>query len=657
MKNLSKPIVVLTCLLFGNALYAQTNTAEMVFSNSENSITHKSMSQNTSMEVYVSGLMIKVKVRQQFRNNSNEWMNGRYLFPLPETAAVNEYRLRVDEKLIESEVHEKSEARKIYQTAKANGQQAALIDSQRANLFSTEIANVAAGSVVETELVYYDQVHYENGIFSLRLLTTLTPRFNGKQAETIVTGIADADLINPPMTHLKREDRDNLTLQMNINAGLPIATIQSTTHDIEWLKHDSGYDVSLRQGTAHMDRDAVISWQLEPSSTPHIATFSESYADKQYVNLLVVPPESISHKPIPRTIIFVVDTSGSMSGISILQARQSLQNAMKRLDTNQYFNVIEFNDRARVFYPEPLLATSQNLTRAIQAVDSLNADGGTNMYTALTQAFEQPTVHDTIKQIIFITDGSVGDEQGLFSLIKQRINNDRLFTVGIGSAPNSHFMRKAAKYGRGTFTYVDNLNQVKNTMDKLFEKLERPVLQDIAISWPASSAAIAYPEPIPDLYHGQPLQITAELEQAGGEVNITGRLGKELWQKNVKLPTKDNSQGTHIIWAKASVDNYLEARIDGISDELIKPKVVAVGLLHQLVTPFTSMVAVDKTPVNSNPENNLDTEVENLMPSGNTMRINYPQTATNADQHILVALGLMLMLFLRSLLRPVERRS
>ena len=122
-------------------------------------------------------------------------------------------------------------------------------------------------------------------------------------------------------------------------------------------------------------------------------------------------------------------------------------------------------------------------------------------------------------------------------------------------------------------------------------------------------------------------------------------------------PVQDNSQGTHIIWAKASVDNYLEARIDGISDELIKPKVVAVGLLHQLVTPFTSMVAVDKTPVNSNPENNLDTEVENLMPSGNTMRINYPQTATNADQHILVALGLMLMLFLRSLLRPVERRS
>ena len=154
MKNLSKPIVVLTCLLFGNALYAQTNTAEMVFSNSENSITHKSMSQNTSMEVYVSGLMIKVKVRQQFRNNSNEWMNGRYLFPLPETAAVNEYRLRVDEKLIESEVHEKSEARKIYQTAKANGQQAALIDSQRANLFSTEIANLSLIHISEPTRPY-----------------------------------------------------------------------------------------------------------------------------------------------------------------------------------------------------------------------------------------------------------------------------------------------------------------------------------------------------------------------------------------------------------------------------------------------------------------------------------------------------------------------
>lgn len=657
MKTLSKQLVILTSLILCTQLHADTNTGEMVFSNNENSITHQSMSQNTSMEVDVSGLMIKVKIRQQFRNNSDQWMNGRYLFPLPETAAVNEYRLRVDDKLIESEVHEKSEAKKIYQTAKANGQQAALVTSQRANLFSTEIANVAAGSLVETELVYYDQVHYEDGTFSLRLPTTLTPRFNGKQAETILTDIVDANLINPPMTHMKREDRDNLTLQMNINAGLPITTIQSSTHDIEWLEHDMGYEVSLRQGKASMDRDAVISWQLDPSSSPHIATFSESYADKQYVNLLVVPPVTASSEAIPRTIVFVIDTSGSMSGISILQARQSLQNALKRLDTNQYFNVIEFDDTARVFYPEPLLATSQNLTRAIQAVDNLNADGGTNIYTALTQAFEQPAMQDTIKQIIFITDGSVGDEQGLFSLIKERIDNDRLFTIGIGSAPNSHFMRKAAKYGRGTFTYIDNLNQVKKTMDNLFEKLERPILQDLAVSWPASSKAISYPQQIPDLYHGQPLQVTAELAQAGGEAKITGRFGKELWQQTVKLPAKDNSQGTHIIWAKASIDDYLEARIDGISDDLIKPKVVAVGLLHQLVTPFTSMVAVDKTPVNSNPENNLDAEVANLMPAGNTMRINYPQTATNADQHILVALGLMLMLFLRSLLRPVGRRS
>ena len=121
MKNLSKPIVVLTCLLFGNPLFAETNSGEMLFSNSENTITHKSMSQNTSMEVDVSGLIIKVKVRQQFRNNSNEWMNGRYLFPLPDTAAVNEYRLRVDEKLIESEVHEKSEARKSTKPPKQTG--------------------------------------------------------------------------------------------------------------------------------------------------------------------------------------------------------------------------------------------------------------------------------------------------------------------------------------------------------------------------------------------------------------------------------------------------------------------------------------------------------------------------------------------------------
>ncbi len=654
MKKITRKLLILTSFFLINHASAEPGGGEMKFSNAEKNITHNSISQNTSMEVSVSGLIVQVKIRQQFRNNSDQWMNGRYLFPLPENAAVNEYRLRVDEKLIESEVHEKSEAKKIYQTAKANGQQAALLSSERANLFSTEIANVAAGALVETELVYYDQVHYEDGIFSLRLPTTLTPRFNGKQAETITSDIEDAHLIEPPMTHIKRKDRDNLTLQININPGLPVSTITSATHNIDWSEDEDGYNISLRQGSASMDGDFVLKWELHPSTTPHIATFSEGYADKQYVNLLVVPPATKTTGPIPRTVVFVIDTSGSMAGVSILQARQSLQNALKRLDTNQYFNVIEFNDSARAFYSEPLLATSQNLNKAINSVDNLNADGGTNIHAALSRAFEQTAMQETLKQIVFITDGSVGDEQGLFRFIKERIDTDRLFTVGIGSAPNSHFMRKAAKYGRGTFTYVDNLNQIQSTMDRLFEKLESPVLQDLAINWPSASSVSSYPQQIPDLYHGQPLQVTAELEKAGGEVSITGRFDKKLWQQSITLPSNNNSKGLHIIWAKARVDDYLEDKLEGISDDLIKPKVVAVGLLHQLVTPYTSMVAVDKTRVNSNPQNNLDAEVANLMPSGNTMQIHYPQTATKADQHIFIALCLMLMLFLRSLLRPVR---
>lgn len=655
MNTITRQFLILTSLLVLNQAAAEPGTGEMQFSNAENSITHQSMSQNTSMQVEVSGMVAQVKIRQQFRNNSAQWMNGRYLFPLPDTAAVNQYRLRVDGKLIESEVHEKTAAKKIYQAAKAKGQQAALLSSHRPNLFSTEIANVPAGAVVETELVYYDQAHYEDGTFSMRLPTTITPRFNGSQAYTITSDVEDADLISPPMTHLKQEDRDNLTVQMRINPGLPVASITSNSHAIDWFENEDGYSVELTQGTAIMNRDMVIQWNLHPSASPHVATFSERYAGKQYLNLLLVPPVKKTTTPIPRTVVFVIDTSGSMSGVSILQARQSLQNALKRLDNNQYFNVIEFNDHARNFYSEPLLATRENLASAIRDVDNLNANGGTNIHAALTHAFEQPAMHESIKQIVFITDGSVGDEQGLFGLIKERIDNDRLFTIGIGSAPNSHFMRKAAKYGRGSFTFVDNLNKVQKTMDQLFEKLERPVLQDLTLAWPSNSTVSSYPEMIPDLYHGQPLQITAQLEQAGGELDISGRFGSELWQQKITLPESDNSTGLHLIWAKASVDHHMEARIDGISEALIKPKVVAIGLQHQLVTPYTSMVAVDKTPVNSNPENNLDTEVANLMPSGNTMQIHYPQTATRADQHIMIAICLMVMLFLRSLLRPATR--
>ena len=186
-----------------------------------------------------------------------------------------------------------------------------------------------------------------------------------------------------------------------------------------------------------------------------------------------------------REVIFVVDTSGSMGGVSIEQARASVSQALQQLRTQDYFNIIEFNSRHRSLYRRPMPATRHHVQRAQEFVRMLQASGGTEMRPALHAALAKLPETDAyqeqapLRQIIFITDGAVGNELALFEDISAQLGDNRLFTVGIGSAPNSWFMRKAAQFGRGSHTHIGNLDEVGEKMVALFERLARPVAVDV----------------------------------------------------------------------------------------------------------------------------------------------------------------------------------
>jgi Ca-activated chloride channel family protein len=358
-------------------------------------------------------------------------------------------------------------------------------------------------------------------------------------------------------------------------------------------------------------------------------------------------------------MIFIIDTSGSMGGTSIEQARAGLTEALGKLGQQDRFNIVEFNSITRPFYSNSREASAQNINDAIKRVGQLGAGGGTEMFSALSTAFNYPEQEGYVKQIVFITDGAVGNEKQLFKLIHEQLGKSRLFTVGIGSAPNSYFMRKSAEFGRGVFTHIGNTHEVSQKMSSLFNKIQKPVLGDVNLSWTDSSQTNkpinkhlpeVYPANLPDLYQGQPLIITAMSKSLPDAVTLTaysgspGKSGQESWSRSLRLNTPAQHQGVASLWAQNKIGQLLDEGVKGKNKELVRKDVLKVALTHQLISPYTSFVAVEKK--SSRPKNEqLDSRpVPNARPKGQSLQpFAYPKTATSSPMMIMAGLLIILL--------------
>jgi Ca-activated chloride channel family protein len=623
---------------------------------------------NTDVNVVVNGMVARVSVMQEFENSGQEWVEGVYVFPLPDAAAVDRMRLYIGDRFIEGEIREKEQAKKEYEQAKAEGKKTSLVEQQRANLFTTSVANIAPGEKVIIEIEYLENLKFEEGAFSLRYPMTLTPRYipgqglddrqgSGWSADT--TQVDDASLITPPM--ISASKGHNISLQASINAGMPLEIIASRYHPVNVGEANGQYTVTLAGGRAPMDHDFELLWRPVPSATPRAMTFTETIDGKPHYLLMVVPPEAelVDGASMPREMIFIIDTSGSMHGVSLAQAKQALLRALKTLRPGDRFNVIEFNSHTSPLYPASVPADVTNVEAAAQFVRNLQSNGGTEMHGALSFAMRTPPSENYLRQIIFITDGAVGNEEGLFSLIDTKLNGARLFTVGIGSAPNSWFMRKAAETGRGTFTIISALHEVGEKMDRLFKKLENPQVTNIDVQWPSGVIVASYPSVVPDLYLGEPVVVKARASgevRAGDLVRVVGDSVDGAWSNELALGGHPQSAGVGALWARAKIADLLDQMRRGASEDDIRGDVVETALAHHLVSKYTSLVAVDKTPVRPAGEQLDSEQVANLMPYGQSGSaiFGFPATATNAgtlQQTGLLCLLLALLLMAGPLIR------
>ena len=605
---------------------------------------------NTEVDFDVSGMIARAVVKQRFKNTSDLWAEAIYVFPLPENAAVDHFRLRIGERQIEGQIQERAQARRRYETEKNDGKRSGLIEQQRSNVFTTSLAHIGPDEEISVEIEYQQTLDYTDGRYRLRFPMVVGPRFlagNGavpdQNDDTDVRTDVSAATVNPVYLHV------------SLDAGLPLSELSSTYHAIDIRQTDRHrYSVALAQNEVVADRDFELVWSPELTRQPQTVVFSERDDSYEYVLLSVLPPDlqSLGQQLLPRDVIFILDVSGSMAGASIEQARASLIQSLSRLKPGERFNIIWFNDRTEQLYPRAMPADDRTIRHATRVIANLDADGGTVMLPALTLALNEQPELSRVRQVIFLTDGNVDNEQQLFALIKSQLGDNRLFTIGIGSAPNSYFMRKAARAGRGTFTYIADIDEVQQKTDELLAKLESPALVNIDIEFEGLDIDM-YPDPVPDLYLGEPLFVLLRGAQIGDSITLYGDYGESNWQQTVDLSALISHAGIRTAWARAKIGVLMEQHHEALSDQVrehIKGQIIQTSIDHHLVSRFASLVAVDVTPVNSSGilhREKLKTGLprgwrpqQNQSIPGQTVlvaQLNLPKTATNAPVHVMIA--------------------
>lgn len=629
---------------------------------------------DTDVHIKVSGIVARATVRQTFRNPHPDWLEGIYVFPLPESAAVDHMRMRIGQRIIEGDIKERAAAKAQYEQAKQSGQRATLVEQERPNIFTTSVANIGPNDEVVVEIEYQQSLHYDSidgeGRFSLRFPMVVGPRYipgNTTVAGSAGSGwggntdqVTDAARITPPVLRPQTDQApiNPVHIHVDLDAGVPLAAVTSAYHKVQVHEADSGRRiVELAEGTTPANRDFELNWVPQPQQMPQVALFSESKGGRDYALLMLMPPTAHwAQKHLPRETIFVIDTSGSMEGTSILQAREALQLALLRLGPQDRFNVIEFNSDATPLFREAKAASADNLQRAAAFVRNLKATGGTEMASALNLALNSYEDPGRVRQVIFLTDGAVGNEEQLFKLIQDKLGDSTLFTVGIGAAPNGYFMTKAAQAGRGTYTYIGKVDEVKDKMSALFAKLEAPVLKGVTLDWTATDVE-QWPQRLPDLYLGEPIVVSAAADKLQGSVLVLGFNGDQPWHAQIDLGGAMPGEGVGVRWAREKIGALTDKLREGANENDIRAEVVDIALAHHLVSKYTSLVAVDKTPARpADAALNSGAMPTNLPDGWNYDAVfgELPQGATDARFDLLIG---MIAMFLASLLLLHGRRG
>jgi Ca-activated chloride channel family protein len=549
----------------------------------------------TEARAWITGPVAHVEVTQIWHNPNQVPVDGLYIFPLPENAAVNDMSLKLGDRVIHSDMKRREEARRIYEQARDEGRVAGLLDQERSNIFAQQVANIMPGMKIEVVLAFDHEIKCEDSQCEYVFPTVVGPRF-------IPAGQGDPGKIDPPVVSEGSHTGQSLEIYVNLNAGVSIRDIQSATHRIRVDRlDDTQADVNLSEGRGSLlNRDFKLSWGVGGDRPEMgIMAWRDPMEEREpgVFTIILQPPTQVSdEEAVPRELVFVLDCSGSMAGVPLEASKNVVRKAIRTVRPQDTFQIIRFSENASGLGPHPLKPTPENIRKALAYVESLRGSGGTHMMAGIKAALDRPADPDRLRIVAFLTDGYIGNEDQVFLGVRQMLGNARIFSFGIGSSVNRHLLEGLAEEGRGASAFMGPREKPGQMVDRFIKRIDTPVLTDIRLSFDNLEVEDLEPARIPDLFAGQSLLIHGRYRNPGtGLITLEARrAGEPVTMRKVAifLEREDDNAALGRLWARARI-HRLERSMRGGQLPKIQEAITRLGLRHRLMTQWTSLVAVD----------------------------------------------------------------
>jgi Ca-activated chloride channel family protein len=568
---------------------------------------------HTDVSIQVSGPLARAQVTQQFENPYSDKIEAVYTFPLPQNAAVDDMTMTVGDRVVKGTIKKREEARAIYEAAKRRGNVAGLLDQERPNIFTQSVANILPGEQVSITISYVQTLSYDGGVYSVVFPMVVGPRYiPGRPFDhTPPLGggwawdtdqVPDASHITPPVLKPGTRSGHDLSLSVKIDAGVPIHHVQSTTHEIAVTNSKaSRAEIHLKEEATIPNKDFILTYAVAGEDIQD-AVLTHRNGRQGFFTLLLQPPDRVkSDEVTPKELVFVLDTSGSMSGFPLDKAKETMRLAIDGLNPRDTFNLITFAGDTHILFPEPVPATPSNVRKAQSFLESRRGGGGTEMMKAIRAALDPSDSQEHLRIVCFMTDGYIGNDMAIVGEI-QKHANARVFAFGIGSSVNRFLLDKMAEHGRGEVEYVGLQDDGSAAARRFHERVQHPLLTDISVDWDGLDVSEVYPKRLPDLFSAKPLVLTGRYATPGkATIRLRGKVaGHSVVRKiEVEFPGFEPEHDVlATLWARTKIGDLMAQDYNGIQQgnpkSDVREAITQLGLDYRMMTQFTSFVAVEE---------------------------------------------------------------
>lgn len=547
---------------------------------------------HTDVNAEISGFLARVTVTQEFENSTPDKIEAIYTFPLPRMAAVDDMTMLVGNRTVKAQIKRREEARKIYEQARDKGQVASLLEQQRPNIFTQSVTNIEPGAKVKIVISYVETLKYDEGSYEFSFPMTVGPRYNPASMSQ-----QEAQAVTPKYAPPETRAGHDVSLKVKLDAGVAIDSFSSKTHEVA-LDRRSSHEalVTLKQNSVIPNKDFVLKYDVAGAKIQD-AVLTHRAQRGGFFSLILQPPERVTQEDVtPKELVFVLDTSGSMSGFPIEKAKETMQLALAGLYPRDTFNLITFAGDTHILFPQAVPATPENLRQARRFLAGTYGSGGTEMMKAIRAALQSSGDPEKVRIVCFMTDGYVGNEPEIIAEI-QRNSNARVFSFGIGSAVNRYLLDKMAEAGRGEVEYVALNDDGSAAARRFHERVRNPLLTDVTIDWHGLPVSDIYPNRIPDLFSAKPVVLSGRYSNGtSGMITLHGRMSGRPFSRNIQvnLPAQQPEHDVlATLWARTKIEDLMHQNPQNPNVQ----EVTRLGLEYRLMTQYTSFVAVEEKTV------------------------------------------------------------